>query len=354
MCILVAAAGNVGAGDEFYLDSPRNKGTLRFEINNDVVFDRDSNFTNGWNLQYHTVRYPSWNDSQAPGFLKWVGNKFPTLGADDSIVRYGHTIGQGMFTPGDLTNPNPPPGDLPYAGTLTYSLSWQSFNRRNRRNFQITAGVLGEESLAEQFQKFVHNDLGLGKDPKGWDTQRKTEPILNLAYEYYWRLAHIGTYTNDWAGQFDFGATGQLGNLATSAELEFGIRFGWNIKEGFGSLPTPAGGDVHKASSIPKPKTASPHGVEFIAGIRGGALLYSVIYDGSFITDDDREVDRRDFGYTGVFGISYHNYDVFSVRVAIYKGYDLLKEESLPEPSPGEDKTGADVSYATLMFDFHI
>ena len=353
VCILMVTAGNVWAGDEFYLDSTRNKRALRFEFNNDIVFDRDSNFTNGWNVQYHTIRYPTWDDSQAPGFLKWVGNHFPTLGDDDSIVRYGHTIGQNMFTPGDLTNPNPPPGDLPYAGTLTYSLSWQSFNRRTRRNFQITAGVMGEESLAEEFQKFVHNDLGIADDPKGWHTQRKSEPAFNLAYEYYWRLAHIGTYTNDWAGQVEFGPTVQLGNLITSADLEIGIRFGWNIKEGFGALPTPAGGDVHQANGIPKPKTASPHGVEFIAGIRGGAILYSVIYDGSFITDDDREVDREDFVYSWVAGISYHNYDVFSVRIAIVNGYDLIKPESLPDPPPGRDKTAADNSYGTVMVDFY-
>ena len=113
MCILMVTAGNVGAGDEFYLDSTRNKSVLRFELNNDLFFNEDSNFTSGWNLQYHTIRYPTWNDSRAPGFLKWVGNHFPTLGDDDSIVRYGHTIGQNMFTPGDLTNPNPPPGGSP-------------------------------------------------------------------------------------------------------------------------------------------------------------------------------------------------------------------------------------------------
>jgi hypothetical protein len=36
--------------EEFYLDSPYNTAAFRFEIDNDAVWDKDSNFTNGWRL----------------------------------------------------------------------------------------------------------------------------------------------------------------------------------------------------------------------------------------------------------------------------------------------------------------
>ena len=212
---------------------------------------------------------------------------------------------------------------------------------------------MGRESLAEDFQKFVHCDMGMADCPQGWDTQRKTEPALNLGYEYFWRLAHIGTYTNDWAGQIDFGPAFHLGNLTTSANLDIDIRFGWNIKEGFGTKPTPSGAAIHRASQIPKPKTASPHGVEFFAGITGSAILYSVIYDGSFITDDDREVDRETFSYGLIYGISYHYYDFFSVRFAMIHLSDTIKPESLPDPPPGKEKTGADNSFGTVMLEVY-
>ena len=60
-----------------------------------------------------------------------------------------------MITPEDITNPNPPLGELPYAGTLTYTLNWQRFNHKNASNFLFTVGVLGEESLAEDIACWI-------------------------------------------------------------------------------------------------------------------------------------------------------------------------------------------------------
>ena len=203
------------AGD-FYLDSPRNEGILRVEIDNDVVWGSDSGFTNGWSIQYHTVSYREWDNAKTLGFVKWVGKHFPTLDDKDCIVRNSHGIGQNMITPGDIEAEIPQEGDLPYAGSLTYSLSWQSFNRKKASNLQLTVGILGEESLAAQFQKFAHNNLGLGTEPEGWDTQRDAEPILNIGYQYAWCLANLGEYQNDWAGQLTLAPSASLGNLFTA------------------------------------------------------------------------------------------------------------------------------------------
>ncbi len=325
----------------------------RCPINNDAVWDDDSQFTNGWSLQYHTVRYASWEETKAPGFVKWVGKHFPTLHDDDSIVRYGQGIGQNMMTPEDIEAKIPLEGDLPYAGTLTYTLNWQSFNRRAARNFQVSAGVLGQESLAEEFQKLVHDDLGMGREPRGWDTQRKTEPIVNISYQHFWRLAHLGEYNNGWAGQISLGPSAHLGNLFTAVELGFGLRFGWNILEGFNTFPAPPVRGVFQAYYLPKPSFVSPHSVEVILGAQATGFIYSVLYDGSIITDDDRDVDREDFIYSGLIGLNYHYYDWFSIRVSLIYTSDVLVEESLPDPRPGHEKTSVDNSFGTFVIDFH-
>jgi hypothetical protein len=356
LLLLMVTASPLFAED-FYLDSPYNKGTLRFEIDNDAIWDSDSNFSNGWSLQYHTTRYATWDETKVvPGFMgnaiKWVGNHFPTLGDDASIVRYGQGLGQNMITPEDISNPNPPPGDLPYAGTLTYTLNWQRFNRKTASNFQVTAGILGEESRAEWFQKVIHEITG-STEPQGWDTQRDTEPILNLAYQYNWRLAHFGEYTDGWAGQLSLTPTVQLGNLITSAELGLGFRTGWNMPEGFSALPAPPGRGLFTDYHIPKPSGASRHGVELVLAGRATGLAYSVLYDGSVITDDDREVEREDFILTGLAGLNYHYYKRLSIRLAFVFTSDLLKEEFLPEPRPGEEKTSTDNSYGTFMIDVY-
>jgi hypothetical protein len=339
--------------EDFYLDSPRNKGTLRLEVNNDAVFDEDSGFSNGWSIQYHSIRYASWEETKAPGFVKWVGEHFPTLDDDNSIVRYGQGIGQNMITPGDLDAEIPQPGDLPYAGTLTYTLNWQSFNREKARSFQVSVGVLGEESYADEFQKFFHDDLGLGDEPMGWDTQRDTEPIVNVAYQHFWRLAHRGDYQNGWAGQFGLGPSVHLGNLLTAAELGFALRFGWNMLEGFNSFPAPPGRGFFQAYHLPKPSSASPHGYEFVLGARASGIAYSVLYDGSEITDDERDVEREDFIYSGFIGLNYHYYNRISVRVSWIFTSDILDEDELPPPLPGRDATRNDNSFGSFQIDYH-
>jgi hypothetical protein len=88
-------------------------------------------------------------------------------------------------------------------------------------------------------------------------------------------------------------------------------------------------------------------------GARGSGLAYSVIYDGSITTEDDRDVDRNSFFFTAGAGIYYHYYDVFSIRATIEKSTDILKEDSIPHSPPGREKTNADVSFGSLIIDFH-
>ena len=199
---LACSSADGAAGQEaLALDSARNTGRLRLELNNDLFFADDSQFSNGFSLQYHGVCYNTWAGSQAPALVKWVGEHFPSLGDGETVVRYGQGIGQNLVTPADIQAEMPPAGDIPYAATLTYSLGWQSFNDQKASVFQATAGILGEEALGEQVQKFVHNDLGAGDDPKGWETQRDTEPVLNFSYEHLRCLGRLGEADDGWAGR---------------------------------------------------------------------------------------------------------------------------------------------------------
>lgn len=350
---ILLSANYTIAAESYNLTSERNTGTFRFEIDNDSIWDNDSNFSNGWSLQYHTKRYSSWEDSDAPSLYKWVGMNVPGLTDDESIVRYLHSIGQNMITPGDITNPNPPAGDLPYAGTLTYTAGWQSFNEEVGRNLQLSLGIMGDASLAENFQTIVHDDLGAGDTPEGWDSQRDTEIILNIGYQYNYRLAQFGSYDNGWGGQLEISPAASLGNITTSAELAIGLRFGWNIPKGFAVIAAPPVRGYQGAMEMVKPDTASPHSVEFYLGARGTALLYSVLYDGSFMTSDDRDVERDTFIGAGIFGITYRYYDTCAVRIVLQVTNDFLDEDSLPSPLPGEDKTATDNSYGAFIFEYY-
>jgi hypothetical protein len=125
------------------------------------------------------------------------------------------------------------------------------------------------------------------------------------------------------------------------------------MNEGFEILPSPPGVGIFQAAYIPKPASASPHGVELVLGISGKAVIYSVVYDGSLITDDDRDVERENFLFTGLVGVTYHYYNYFSISAQFQKTTDFLKEESLPDPPLGEEKTHADLSFGSLIVEFH-
>ena len=340
--------------ESLHLDSPRNQGMLRLEMDNDFFFADDSQFSNGFSLQYHGIRYASWEKTRAPDFVKWVGEHLPTLGDQGMMVRYGQGIGQNIVTPGDIQAEIPLPGDIPYAGTLTYSLDWQSFNRNQATAFQTTVGVLGKESMAKAVQKFVHNDLGAGKDPKGWDTQRDSEPVLNFSYQHVRRLVQLGEFDNNWAGQMELAPGILLGNLLTGAELVATLRGGWNIPEGFASSPAPPGRGIFQDFHLPKPASASAHGVEIAVSARVSQMFYSVLYDGSFLSDDDRDVEREDYVFGGEFAIHYYHYDRFTVRLIFNATSDLIQEESLPDPRPGYKKTDAAASFGSIVLEFPI
>ncbi len=340
--------------DKFYLGNGNNNRIFRFEMDNDLVWKKDSGFTNGWSIQYHTPCATHWENMAVPELIKWVGRHVPTLDGQDALVRLSHGLGQNMVTPGDLKADAPEQGDLPYAGSLTCSMSWQNFNRTRASTFQLSAGILGEEAMAGQLQTFFHEKLNLASSPNGWDTQRKTEPILNAGYQYAFNLASAGCYNNDWAGQV-FAAPGvSLGNLFTAAELTLVLRAGWNMREGFNTWSAPPGRGFFQAQDLPKPAFTSPHSIELILGGRATALAYSVIYDGSLITGDDRDVARRYWLVSYGIGICYHYYNYFCVRATLEKSTDLLDSDALPAPGTrGGDKTDSQVSFGSLMIDFY-
>ena len=241
MFFLLICPVRVFCADNIYLDNVKNKGIFRFEMDNDLVWKRDSGFSNGWSIQYHSSCAANWENMAAPNLLKWIGRHFPTLDDQEGLVRLSHGIGQNMITPGDLEADVPKEGDLPYAGSLTYSLTWQHFNRTKASAFQVSAGILGSEAMAGQLQTFIHHNLSDAASPNGWDTQRKTEPILNAGYQYAFNLASMGRYDNGWASLLFAVPSASLGNLFTAAEFSLVLRAGWNMSEGFNTWSAPPG-----------------------------------------------------------------------------------------------------------------
>ena len=163
--LLVTIGGPVSAQDSSSIFPEflqgLEKGTYRFQFDNDVYFGKDNGYTGGWSLQKHTPISESWSSLQgAPGFIGRWGEKIPMLNVDGMLKRAGIAIGQITQTPSDLSRTDLILDDVPYAGALTVQATWYAYNNDQFRGIQTTVGIVGPASWAEQLQKFNHNLTG--------------------------------------------------------------------------------------------------------------------------------------------------------------------------------------------------
>lgn len=215
---------------------------FRFEFDNDNLLGSDDAFSAGWSFQVHSRLDDTWH----PGYAKWIG-KFPGLGDDGKggrIARWAAGIGQVIVTPQDISLETFQPTDVPYAGILLAGESWSAYDNRRMAALQLLVGCMGPCSGAEAVQTFVHDDLGLGETPMGWDNQLAEEWLGNANYEYRYKIVadEPGEYvTGKFAQDFSVGGQIGLGNLATFAQAQFEYRFGWGLPMGFTKAPDPLG-----------------------------------------------------------------------------------------------------------------
>ena len=238
---LVLATAPAGASDK----PPKNlfvdRMLFRFEFDNDSYIGSDDTFTAGWSFQVHSRLMDDWNK----GF-RWMGH-VPGLGDDGKgsrIVRWAAGLSQIIVTPTDISIATPQPNDAPWAGTLAGTLAWSAYDNKRLAALQAYLGCMGPCSYAEQVQKFVHEDLGFGDPPKGWDNQLANQVLANVNYEWRHKVYvskpdayAFGRFAHDLAGGVQAGA----GNLDTFVRVDLQMRFGWGMPMGFTKVPDPPG-----------------------------------------------------------------------------------------------------------------
>ena len=240
--IALVIVGAIGAApaDEGPPKDPWNLKLFRFEFDNDTFFGSDDAFSAGWSVQIHSRLCDTWN----PAFAGWVG-RIPGLGDDSRggrIARWGYGITQLILTPEDVSIAAPQPNQPPWAGVLGVYITWSSYDNRRLAALQPYLGCMGPCSQAEDVQKFIHEDLGLGTPPAGWSNQLANQLLANLNYEFRYKLwaddeadYAPGRFGNDLSAGLQVG----LGNLATLAFGWLEYRFGWGMPQGFTKTADP-------------------------------------------------------------------------------------------------------------------
>ena len=158
-----------------------DEAALTFTFENDVLTGSDNNYTNGFGLSYVSGELDSYGEDSF--VRKWSDFwSFLPFVEDEGYTTYASwTVAQEMHTPDDITDPNPPLDDQPYAGVLYVDSILYARKDRWAHAWQLKLGVVGPASHADDLQKDIHDLMG-GDEPMGWDTQLPDEPIINVGY----------------------------------------------------------------------------------------------------------------------------------------------------------------------------
>ena len=234
--------------------APAAGGTLQIQWENDLFADSDKHYTNGLRLVWLSDDLSSYSDdARLPqGFAGWLAD-LPYISRPDKKFNIGLAIGQEIYTPNKTSLRDPPRDDRPYAGWLYGSLILAQKDETWLDTLEVSVGMVGPSSQAENTQKAVHTIFGNQK-PKGWNAQLRDEPGLMVSYVGTWRaldIPLIGRFGADVIPHV--GAT--AGNVKTFANAGAEVRIGWNLPKNFGStLIGPGGGvtaDVAAGNDVP-------------------------------------------------------------------------------------------------------
>lgn len=255
---------------------------FRISMENDILFENDSNYTHGTWISYSFFPKEASNN--------WLLN--------ERIDYKRISFGQYMYTPQDISIEELIENDRPYAGVLYSEYAEYMEGDDRMKSLSLVAGVLGSLSLADETQIFIHDTFG-ATDPKGWDHQLSDEPILNVSYADRHRLF----YRN----YFDLlsGYTVALGSLNTHASLHVTCKFGYNVPKNYGIVrlePVPAKLDIFNYDS------------KYIYGfisLEGKAVARNATLDGNMFSDS-HSVEKENFVGDFIFGFAslYRNFEI--------------------------------------------
>ncbi len=253
-------------------------GTLALEYENDLFAGEDRYYTNGVRATWISPddRIPGWVQSGADlvPFFDQLGSR-----------KLSYSLGQNMYTPKDITDPNPPEDDRPYAGWLYFAVGLASETSERVDRLQLSLGVVGPASLADKTQAEIHRFMDSDR-PEAWNTQLRNEPTLMVSYERQWR-SFVGMGDEGWAWDLTPSAGGAVGNVFTQVNVGLTLRAGRHLPMDWGPpriQPTLPG------SGVFRPRAG--FGWYFFVSADGRAVARDIFLDGNSFRSS-RSVDKE-------------------------------------------------------------
>ena len=131
-----------------------------------------------------------------------------------------------MYTPDDLSETEFIEDDRPYAGVLLLTYGHSKTRSKDYYYFEIGGGILGENSLAGDLQKLIH-EASDSTIPMGWDNQIEKGFVFTINSTYKNRVLDYNYFELIPYSGFE------VGNLFDYYKLGIEPKLGYNIPESF-------------------------------------------------------------------------------------------------------------------------
>jgi lipid A 3-O-deacylase len=273
-------------------------GAMTITVENDTFTGSDNNYTNGIGATWNSNEISTYDD--ASSVRRWAGFwSFLPFASDDGYQTYASwSLAQEMHTPDEITDPDPPEDDQPYAGVLYLDSVLYARRERTTHAWALKVGIVGPASQAEDVQKWFHEVVG-ADEPMGWDTQLPDEVLVNVAYSvaHLWAQGDVGK-SAEWR-VVPVGTVG-LGNYFTGVAAGMYGEVGWNLVDALG---VPALRSGLNAASTVGVGPVNGWSVAFYAGFGGYGVAHYLPLDGT-VFRASRSVDSEPLVGTGTVGIA--------------------------------------------------
>jgi hypothetical protein len=279
-------------------NAAENKGALTFTLDNDVFTGSDNNYTNGLGITWVSPDVSTYDDDRFVSKWSRFWSFLPFVGDEGYTTYAAWTLAQEMHTPADITNPNPPEDDEPYAGVLYVDSLLYAKKDRWMHVWELKLGVVGPDSKAGNTQKDFHNLIG-GDEPMGWDTQLPNEPVINIGYTVA-HLAAAGRVGGSAEWRVVPVATAGVGTYFTGVGAGVYGEIGWNLVDALGGAGLRSG---FNAASTVGVGPVNGWSVAFFGGLGGYGVAHYLPLDGT-VFHDSRSVNSEPFVGTGSLGVS--------------------------------------------------
>lgn len=225
IALILAGLGTNAPAQEAPLVS--EGGTISATFENDIFGGTDQNYTNGVRIGYLSPR------NEPAGLARFGRTHLSWLTpAEDWYLTFA--LGQNLFTPSDITLPNPPRSERPYGAFLYGSVGIVADSGSQLDTIALDLGIVGQSALGEETQSFVHEIVG-ADDPRGWDTQIRDEIGFRLLYERKYRFLYDfepGLFGLQVDAAPNFAVA--IGNVDTSASAGLTLRVGDRLEDNYG------------------------------------------------------------------------------------------------------------------------